>query len=57
MFYFHEVRNYCVPAIFERRSGRLGSKISGCGQLAEVAGWGTTRSHVNRLPLRNRVAQ
>ena len=27
----------CVPAIFERRRGRLGSKISGCGQLAEVA--------------------
>jgi hypothetical protein len=27
----------CVPAIFERRRGRLGSKISGYGQLAEVA--------------------
>ena len=27
----------CVLAIFERRRGRLGSKISGCGQLAEVA--------------------
>jgi hypothetical protein len=27
----------CVRAIFERRRGRLGSKISGCGQLAEVA--------------------
>src|ERR1700682_4543510 len=27
----------CVPAIFERRRGGLGSKISGCGQLAEVA--------------------
>jgi hypothetical protein len=27
----------CVPAIFERRRGRLGSKISGCGQLAEAA--------------------
>jgi hypothetical protein len=24
-----------VPAIFERRRGRLSSKISGCGQLAE----------------------
>jgi hypothetical protein len=27
----------CVPAIFERRRGRLGSKISTYGQLAEVA--------------------
>ena len=27
----------CALAIFERRRGRLGSKISGCGQLAEVA--------------------
>jgi hypothetical protein len=27
----------CVLAIFERRRGRLGSKISGCGQLAEAA--------------------
>jgi hypothetical protein len=27
----------CVLAIFERRRGRLGSKISGHGQLAEVA--------------------
>jgi len=27
----------CVLAIFERRRGRLSSKISGCGQLAEVA--------------------
>jgi hypothetical protein len=27
----------CAPAIFERRRGRLGSKISGYGQLAEVA--------------------
>src|SRR6476620_9955204 len=27
----------CVPAIFEHRRGRLGSKISGYGQLAEVA--------------------
>jgi hypothetical protein len=26
-----------VPAIFERRRGRLGSKISGYGQLVEVA--------------------
>ena len=33
----HEVGIWCVPAIFERRRGRLGSKISGCGQLAEVA--------------------
>jgi hypothetical protein len=37
MFYVHEVRNCCVLAIFERRRGGLGSKISGCGQLAEVA--------------------
>jgi len=37
MFYAHEVRNCCVIAIFERRRGRLGSKISGYGQLAEVA--------------------
>jgi hypothetical protein len=28
---------FCVLAIFERRRGRLGSKISGYGQLAEVA--------------------
>ena len=28
---------FCVQAIFERRHGRLGSKISGYGQLAEVA--------------------
>jgi hypothetical protein len=27
----------CAPAIFERRRGQVGSKISGCGQLAEVA--------------------
>jgi hypothetical protein len=27
----------CVPAIFERQRGRLGSKISGYSQLAEVA--------------------
>src|SRR5512147_1601477 len=27
----------CVTAIFERRRGRLGSKISTCCQLAEVA--------------------
>ena len=27
----------CVPEIFECWRGRLGSKISGCGQLAEVA--------------------
>ena len=37
MFYVHEVWNCCVPAIFERRRGRRGSKISGYGQLAEVA--------------------
>ena len=37
MFYVHEMRNCCVLAIFEHRRGRLGSKISGCGQLAEVA--------------------
>src|SRR2546427_11880174 len=35
MFYVQEVRNLCVPAIFERRRRRLGSKISGCGQLAK----------------------
>ena len=29
----------CVPAIFERRRGRPGSKISGRGQLAEVAAY------------------
>jgi hypothetical protein len=37
MFYVHEVGICCVLAIFERRRGGLGSKISGCGQLAEVA--------------------
>ena len=37
MFYVHEVRNCCELAIFESRRGGLGSKISGCGQLAEVA--------------------
>jgi hypothetical protein len=37
MFYVHEVRICCVLAIFERRRGRPGSKISGHGQLAEVA--------------------
>jgi hypothetical protein len=37
MFYVHEGRNLLLPAIYERRRGRLGSKISGCGQLAEVA--------------------
>ena len=36
MFYVHEVRNCCVLAIFECRRGRLRSKISGGGQLAEV---------------------
>ena len=35
MFYVHEVQNFCVLAIFERRHGRLGSKISGYGQLAK----------------------
>jgi hypothetical protein len=29
----------CVPAIFERRRGRLGSKISTYGQLTEVAAY------------------
>src|SRR4051812_38379201 len=33
----HEVRNFLRAAIFERRRGRLGSKISGHGQLADVA--------------------
>jgi len=37
MFYVREVRNLLRPAIFERGRGRLGSKISGYGQLAEVA--------------------
>ena len=37
MFYAHEVRNLLRLAIFEHRRGRLGSKISGYGQLAEVA--------------------
>jgi|SRR6266566_8835838 len=36
-FMFTRCRICCVPAIFERRRGRLGSKISGYGQLAEVA--------------------
>jgi hypothetical protein len=36
MFYVHEVRNCCVLAIFERRRDRLGSKISGYGQLADA---------------------
>jgi hypothetical protein len=39
MFYVHAVRICCVLAIFERRRGRPGSKISGCGQLAEVAAY------------------
>jgi hypothetical protein len=34
----------CVPAIFERRRGRPGSKISTHGQLAEVAGYFYTAS-------------
>jgi hypothetical protein len=38
----------CVPAIFERRNGRLGSKISGCGQLAEVALYFWVRCPVSR---------
>jgi hypothetical protein len=33
---FTRRRICCVLAIFERRRGRLGSKISGCGQLAEA---------------------
>ena len=37
MFYVHEVRNLLRLAIFEHRRGRLGSKISSYGQLAEVA--------------------
>jgi hypothetical protein len=37
MLCVYEVQNLCVLAIFERRRGRPGSKISGCGQLAEVA--------------------
>ncbi len=36
MFYAHEVRNLLRLAIFEHRRGRLGSKISSYGQLAEV---------------------
>ena len=36
-FMFTRCEIYCVPAIFERRRGRLGSKISDCGQLADVA--------------------
>jgi len=37
MFYVREVRICCARVIFEYRRGRLGSKISGYGQLAEVA--------------------
>jgi hypothetical protein len=37
MFCVHEAGFVGCPAIFERRRGRLGSKISGYGQLAEVA--------------------
>jgi hypothetical protein len=37
MFMFTRCGICCVLAIFERRRGRLGSKISGYGQLAEVA--------------------
>ena len=36
-FMFTSCGIFCVPAIFERRRGGLGSKISGCGQSAEVA--------------------
>jgi hypothetical protein len=36
-FMFTRCGMCCVLAIFERRRGGLGSKISGCGQLAEVA--------------------
>src|SRR5258708_30861980 len=36
-FMFRRCGICCVLAIFERRRGRLGSKISGWGQLAEVA--------------------
>ena len=36
-FMFTRCAICCVLAIFERRRGRLGSKISGYGQLAEVA--------------------
>ena len=37
MFYVREVRICCARVIFEYRRGRLGSKISSYGQLAEVA--------------------
>jgi hypothetical protein len=37
MFYVHEGGICCVPVIFERQRRRAGSKISGYGQLAEVA--------------------
>src|ERR1700676_2727682 len=37
MFMFTRYGICCVLAIFERRRGGLGSKISGCDQLAEVA--------------------
>jgi hypothetical protein len=37
MFYVHEAGICCVTAIFERRRGQEGSKISTYGQLAEVA--------------------
>jgi hypothetical protein len=37
MFYVREVRICCVLAIFERRRGRLGSKISGCGMAVYFA--------------------
>jgi hypothetical protein len=37
MFNIHECGICCELAIFERRRGWLGSKISGCGQLPEVA--------------------
>jgi hypothetical protein len=37
VFMFTRCGIFSVLAIFERRCGRLGSKISGYGQLAEVA--------------------
>jgi hypothetical protein len=43
-FVFTRCGVWCVPAIFERRRGRLGSKISGCGQLAEAASLRHVRS-------------
>jgi hypothetical protein len=49
MFYTREARNLSRAAIFERRRGRLGSKISSYGQLAKVAAYlamsGLPRKH------------